>query len=64
MAKGKRGWASALCWGCVYHNSKKPGTCEAFPAGIPHPIISNEIDHFTPLKGQPNDLAYEPKEKK
>lgn len=64
MAKGKRVWASALCWGCVHHSSQKPGTCKAFPGGIPHPIISNEIDHFTSLKGQPNDLAYEPKEKK
>lgn len=57
-------WASALCWGCMYHNQTEPGTCKAFPEGIPHVIVSNEIDHFTPLKDQLNDLVYEPKKKK
>jgi len=61
MPKGKRVWASALCWGCRHLNQKEVGVCKAFPGGIPHAIISNEVDHFTPLKGQPNDLVYEPK---
>ena len=61
----KRFWrGSVMCWACKYHNEKNPFICEAFPDGIPHVIISNEVDHFAPLKGQPNDLAYELKEKK
>ena len=60
----KKIWASALCWGCKHFYQAKPGTCEAFPDGIPHVIVSNEIDHFTVLEGQLNDLVYERKEQK
>jgi len=60
----ERIWNSALCWGCKHHNQTIPGTCKAFPKGIPHAIVSNETDHFTVLEGQLNDMVYEPKEKK
>ena len=59
-----REWASALCWGCVNHNDKKPGTCEAFLGGIPHIILSNEANHFEKLEGQQNDFVYEKEESK
>jgi len=64
MPKRRKIWASALCWGCEHHHPNEPGTCEAFPEGIPHAIVSNEIDHFVVLEGQLNDLVYEPKKKK
>jgi len=60
----KRVWASALCLGCKHFDQAKFGSCAAFPVGIPYVIVSNEVDHFTPLKGQPNDLVYEPRKKK
>lgn len=60
----KQQWNSVLCLACKHFNEQKYGACEAFPEGIPHVIISNEIDHFIMLEGQSNDLVYEPIKKK
>lgn len=54
----ERIWSSALCWGCAHYNASKPGTCKAFPEGIPYVVMSNEVDHFTKLDEQLNDLVY------
>lgn len=63
--KSKEEWAgSMMCLFCEHWHEDGTITCEAFPEGIPHVIISNEIDHFTVLKGQSNNLVYEPKKKK
>ena len=47
----KKVWSSAFCLFCVSFNHKKYGTCEAFPDGIPHAIISGEVSHFENVEG-------------
>ena len=35
----------------LHRDTKKRGTCDAYPKGIPWQIISNEHDHRMPFKG-------------
>ena len=59
----KRVWSSAFCLVCVSFNHKKYGTCEAFPEGIPHAIISGEVSHFENVEGDKGIKFEEKKEK-
>lgn len=61
MAEKK--WNPALCLVCVSFNHKKYGTCEAFPDGIPHAIISGELSHFENVEGD-KGIKFEEKRKK
>lgn len=54
-------WSSAFCLACEHFYWQNYGACKAFPKGIPHVIASNEVDHFTPLVGQKNDLVFKQK---
>jgi hypothetical protein len=45
------------CLGCANYRS---GRCDAFPNGIPLPIISSEIDHLRPRPGQVSEMVFEP----
>ena len=47
-----------ICFDCKHYRGD--GICEAFPDRIPERILWGEIDHDKPLKGQKNDLVYEP----
>ncbi len=44
------------CFNCEYHQNGDK--CDAFPKGIPLPIISGEIQHTSPLKAQNNKVVY------
>lgn len=48
------------CLSCIYFNIYKWATCKAFLGGIPHQIISCEIEHDKPLPDQDNDIVFEP----
>ena len=54
-------WSSVFCLTCEYFDWENYGMCKAFPVGIPHVIVSNERDHWKPLEGQLNDLAFKEK---
>lgn len=45
------------CLGCANYRA---GRCDAFPNGIPLPIISGEIDHLQPRPGQVGVMIFEP----
>lgn len=50
-----------ICYDCKYFdkdNSYKWFKCKAYPKGIPDEIISNEIDHTKPYKGD-NGIQFE-----
>ena len=47
------------CVACAHKHSGK-ATCNAFPNGIPHKILTNEIDHRQPVVGD-NDIQFEAK---
>lgn len=44
------------CLGCANYRS---GRCDAYPAGIPLPIISGEVDHLQPRPGQAGETVFE-----
>jgi hypothetical protein len=50
-----------ICFKCKHFREFKGG-CDAFPDDIPDEITSGENLHLTPLKGQDNDIVFEPKE--
>lgn len=58
----ERIWSSSYCLRCVSFNHKKYGTCEAFPDGIPHAIISGEVSHFENVEGD-KGIKFEEKKK-
>ena len=47
------------CLSCKNFNPGKWGTCKAFPEGIPHQIVSGEMEHSEPVEDQENDIVYE-----
>lgn len=54
-----------ICVGCV-HLDRVDGrpnwarmTCNAFPSGIPTPILDNEVDHREPMLGD-NGIRFVP----
>ena len=47
----KEKWNSkegSRCLYCIHINEKKLLTCDAFPKGIPHEILSSEFNHIKP----------------
>lgn len=51
-----------VCFKCKHFDSIT-GSCKAFPKDIPYEITSGMNDHSKPLKGQKNDIVFEPLEK-
>lgn len=50
-----------VCLDCIHLHDIKPGqesTCDAFPEGIPQPIIWGNHDHLTPFDGD-NGIRFE-----
>lgn len=47
-----------VCIDCKFFNIGI--ACKAFPKGIPDEIISGDNDHTKPLKGQENNIVFEP----
>ena len=39
------------CIYCKHYNRNDPGTCDAFPRGIPAKFIHLEAEHLTPSEG-------------
>jgi hypothetical protein len=42
------------CFTCIHvyrHNPRGVFTCDAFPAGIPQPILTGDADHTQPYEG-------------
>lgn len=48
-----------ICFECKHFNLSGTG-CNAFSEGIPSEITSGENNHSKPLKGQGNDIVFEP----
>ena len=48
-----------ICFKCKHFNLSGTG-CNAFSEGIPSEITSGENNHSKPLKGQGNDIVFEP----
>lgn len=52
-----------ICLDCKYYRPE-PGrrpACDAFPDGIPRPILISKADHRKPYEGD-NGIQFEPKE--
>ena len=45
------------CQGCIHYKLKL--LCKAFPDGIPEELLTGEIDHTKPYKGD-NGITFEP----
>ena len=43
--------AVGLCWCCGRSYENPPGTCEAYPSGIPGEILLGYVDHRQPYEG-------------
>lgn len=56
------GTRNLVCFRCKHFN-KYTGSCKAFPKDIPIEITSGMNNHSKPLKGQGNDIVFEPIEK-
>ena len=39
------------CLYCKNYNSKDPGTCSAFPEGIPCALLRGQVEHLAPYEG-------------
>lgn len=48
-----------ICFRCK-HFRNIDGGCDAFGDDIPDEILSGEIEHFTTLPDQENDIVFEP----
>lgn len=49
-----------ICYGCKH--LKPDLACDAFPEGIPEPILQSEADHQKPYEGD-GGIQFEPKNK-
>jgi hypothetical protein len=50
-----------VCFKCKhFRRFTGDGGCDAFPKGIPNEITSGDNKHKEPLKGQENDIVFEP----
>lgn len=49
------------CLVCTHFHSGGSYTCDAFPAGIPEPILLNDQDHRKPIEDD-NDIQWAPRE--
>ena len=47
------------CRRCIHF--RRDGTCAAYPAQIPIPIASGEVDHLVVRPGQVGDTVFEPR---
>ena len=47
---------STQCISCTHY--RMGGRCEAYPEGIPYEIISGQVDHKKPYKGD-NGIQFE-----
>ena len=47
------------CNVCRHFNEQMGFVCKAYPQGIPLPILSGEVSHTIPLKGD-NEIRFEP----
>lgn len=45
------------CIGCARY---RRGRCDAYPNGIPLPILSGAVDHLVPRPGQVGSAIFEP----
>jgi hypothetical protein len=52
---------SKQCYSCKFFYGHS--ACKAFIDGIPEEILTGEIEHSKPIKGQGNSIVYEPKPK-
>lgn len=49
-----------LCMNCKHYRKNAPGlTCDAFPAGIPDPILESDQDHRKPIDGD-HGIVFDP----
>jgi hypothetical protein len=48
------------CVYCARRTGATPDGCDAFPAGIPEAILSNEADHRRPIVGD-HGIRFEPR---
>lgn len=52
-----------VCYNCKYFNKNREQQgyfeCKAYPFGIPEEILTSEIDHTKPYKGD-NGIQFEP----
>ena len=42
---------ASRCIYCKHYNLRDPGTCDAFPRGIPAKFVWSEAEHLTPSEG-------------
>lgn len=47
-----------LCFDCIHKHGVGKYTCNAYPGGIPFEILTSEVDHHFPYKGDHN-IQYE-----
>ncbi|QHB38540.1 hypothetical protein lotta82_gp029 [Flavobacterium phage vB_FspM_lotta8-2] len=61
LRKNKRNMEAKklICFNCKHFNEIQGG-CAAFPEGIPDEITEGNNQHEKPLKGQENDIIFEP----
>lgn len=52
--------AAPLCVGCVHlRRGDAAFACDAYPDGIPEPIVASKVDHRQPYDGD-NGIRFEP----
>lgn len=51
---------ASQCVFCIhYRRTDKSSTCDAFPKGIPEPVLLNQVDHRQPIEGD-HGVQWEP----
>jgi len=49
----------APCWDCKHRSKPFDNTCDAYPKGIPMPILEGKNKHQNPYKND-NGIQFEP----